>query len=65
MGALCSIVLTIVLIMYAGYKISVLEGKMSIDIVQAVKENHFDDSHIFSAEQGLNIAFAVFSPFDP
>ena len=63
MGALCSIILTVILLMYTGYKISVLEGKKSIDIVQAVKENHFDDSHVFSSQQGLNIAVAVFNPF--
>ena len=65
MGALCSILLTVILIMYAGYKISILEGKMSIDIVQAVQENYFNDTHVFSHEQGLNIAVGVFDPFDP
>ena len=65
MGSLCSILLTVLLIMYAGYKISILEGKKSIDIVQAVQENHFDDTHIFTNQQGLNIAIAVFSYFNP
>ena len=41
-GAICSIILTIVLLAFAGYKVSILEGKKSIDIVQAVVENHFD-----------------------
>ena len=48
-GALCSILLFVVMIVYTGYKISILNGKKSIDIIQAVKENHFDDSHIFTA----------------
>ena len=51
------------LIAYAGYKISVLEGKKSIDIIQAIQENYFDDSYVFSNKQGMNIAAAVFSPF--
>ena len=51
------------MIAYAGYKISVLEGKKSIDIVQAVQENYFDDSYVFSNEQGINIAVAIASPF--
>ena len=63
LGAICSLLLVIILITYAGYKISVLEGKRSIDIVQAVIENHFDDTHVFSNQQGLNIAVAVFSTF--
>ena len=50
MGAICSIVLLIILFMYAGYKISVLQGKKSIDILQAVKESHFDYTDTFSAE---------------
>ena len=48
LGAICSLLLVIILVVYAGYKISVLEGKRSIDIVQAVIENHFDDTHVFS-----------------
>ena len=44
---------------YAGYKLYILEGKKSIDIVQAVKENHFESFSIFAAEQGLNVAVAV------
>ena len=65
MGALCSILLTVILIVYAGYKISILEGKKSVDIVQAVQENYFDDTHVFSNKQGLNIAVAVLNPFNP
>ena len=53
------------MIVYTGYKISILGGKKSIDIVQAVKENHFDDSHVFSAKQGLNIALGVFLTTNP
>ena len=49
-GAVCSILLTILLITYAGYKVSVLEGKKSIDIIQAVVENHFDDTYKFTHE---------------
>ena len=64
-GAFCSLLLLIVMVVYTGYKISILSGKKSIDIIQAVKENHFDDSHVFSAEQGLNIAVGVYSSFDP
>ena len=65
MGALCSITALIILITYAGYKLSIMEGKKSVDIVQAVIENHFDDEYVFDSEKGFNFAVAVFNPFDP
>ena len=64
-GAICSILLFVVVLAYTVYKISVLEGKTSIDILQAVKENHFDDSYVFGSKQGLNVAIAVTSLADP
>ena len=65
MGALCSIILLILMLIYTGYKISILEGKKDIDIVQAIKENHFDESHVFGNAQGLNVAVAVANGVDP
>ena len=64
LGALFSILLLILMLIYTGYKISILQGKKDIDIVQAVKENHFDSSHVFGAEQGLNLAVAVIKARD-
>ena len=49
---------------YAGYKVSILQEKKSIDIVQAVVENHFDASYVFDSDQGLNFAVGVLDPFD-
>ena len=43
---------------------SVLEGKKSVDILQAVNKEYFDDDHTFGAEQGLNIAISVVNVFD-
>ena len=65
MGALCSILLLVLMLTYTGYKISRLTGRKNIDIIQAVKENHFDANHVFGAKQGLNIAVGVFDPFTP
>ena len=62
MGAFLSVALFVILAMYTGYKISIIEGKRSIDVVSAIKENHFDDSHVFGADQGLNVAVAVLDP---
>ena len=65
MGALCSIAAIIILITYAGYKLSIMEGKKSVDLVQAVIENHFDDDYVFDSQKGLNFAVAVLNAFDP
>ena len=50
---------------YGGYKFSVMEGKKSVDLVQAEIENHFDHTYAFGPENGLNVAVAVADPFDP
>ena len=55
----------IAILSYACYKFYVLEAKKSIDILQAVSENHFDDENIFSGKQGLNFAVAVYNAFIP
>ena len=49
MGALCSIIFIITLLSYAGYKTWILEGRKSVNILQAVKEDHFDDTYTFSS----------------
>ena len=64
-GVLCSILLFIVMLSYTSYKINRLSGKKSIDIVQAVKEFHFEDDNKFTADQGLNFAVGVFKPSIP
>ena len=48
-GTICSLALTVILLFYTVYKSIILEGRKSIDFVQAIKENHFDDSHVFGA----------------
>ena len=65
LGTFCSFVLLICLIAYAGYKASVLERKQSVDILTAVVEDYYDDSYVFGADQGFNIAVYVVNPFDP
>ena len=64
MGTFCSFILLVCLIAYAGYKASVLERKKSVDILTAVIEDYYDDSYVFGAAQGLNIAVFVVNPFD-
>ena len=65
LGALCSLTALIVLIIYAGYKFSIMEGKKSVDIVQTVTEDYFDGSYVFDVDQGFDLAIGLLSPFDP
>ena len=65
MGASCTFALLIILLIYAGYKVSVLEGRKKVDILQAVNKNSYDVNYIFGGEQGLNVAIAVFDLYDP
>ena len=52
----------VILLTYASYKISILQSKKSIDVLQAVKEDHFNDLDKFTAKQGFNIAATVINP---
>ena len=65
MGAACSLLLFLVICVYAGYKISILEAKTSVDILSVVEEDYFDENYVFAADQGLNIAVTVLNPTDP
>ena len=50
LGALCSLLFLITMLTFTSYKISILVDRKSIDIIQAVKENHFDDTDVFGVE---------------
>ena len=47
-----------------GYKISILEGRKSVDVLSVKSDNHYNDSYIFGADQGLNVALATAGPID-
>ena len=64
MGSICTLLLVVFLIIATAYKVTLLEGKRAIDIISAVEENHYDQSYIFGAEQGLFVSAAVLSAFD-
>ena len=64
MGTVCSFLFAIILIVYTGYKVSVLEAKKSVEILQAVNKNYFGENDSFGALLGLNLAVSVFDQFD-
>ena len=49
MGAICSLLLLALVLVYAGYKASILEGRKSIDILTAVTEDYFNETYVFGA----------------
>lgn len=58
-GAFCSLVLTIILIVYAYLKIDVLIEKKDVDIMRTVNDYHFADDEVFGYEEGFNVAVAL------
>ena len=65
MGAISSLFVIFLLLVYTYYKFTIMEGKTAVNILSGVLENHFGLDHVFGNDQGLNIAVAVFQPFDP
>lgn len=63
MGALCSIILTIVVLLYTYQKLDVFLAKKDVDILSTINDLHWTDDDIFSYENGLNIAVA-FTAYD-
>lgn len=65
LGALCTVLLFVILVAFAAYKLDIVGQRKRIDIFQAVYENYFDDAYVFGADQGFNIAAGVYDPTDP
>ena len=63
-GGICSLLLVVILLAYAGYKVSVLLGKTNVNIVQAVSKDYFDEADVMGSEQDLKVAVALYSPFE-
>ena len=62
-GGICTLLLVLLLLAYAGYKGSVLLGKTNFNLVQAVSRDYFDETDVMGAEQDLKVAVAIYSPF--
>ena len=68
-GAILSILLLIVTLIYAIQKTQIMFTKKGVDVIEVTSVNHFDDQYVVTASQGLQVAFAVipsdFSQLDP
>ena len=62
MGTICSFLMLILMLNFTFYKVQILQERKSVDVLSVVSEDHFDENSFFGAEQGLNIAVALFNP---
>ena len=62
-GALMTLLLSFVILMYSLQKLDVFISKKDVDILSTVNDVHFDDDYVFDYDKGLNFAFA-FTAYD-
>ena len=59
MGALCSLMMLIIVTAYFFQKCEVWYSKKDVDLLSATETGFFNSSYVFDHEQGLNIAVAL------
>ena len=65
MGAICSIMLLLIVISYTYQKVDILINKKDVAILSSLYDSYFDSSDQFSSEQGFNLAVALQKDLDP
>ena len=63
MGALCTLLIFIIIGLYAYLKVVTLLARKDVNIVQVLHSNYHSEKFEFGYEDGFNIAFA-FTKFD-
>ena len=58
-GAILSIILWIILLGYLLLKVDTFMRRKQVDIISAVQEDFYDESHIVLAKQGFNFAVTL------
>lgn len=59
MGALCSLMMLIIVTAYFVQKCEVWYSKKDVDLLSATETGFFNSSYVFDHEQGLNFAVAL------
>jgi len=62
-GALCSIVVFLLVLGYSFLKFDVFYAKKDVDILSTLNDNYFSADYVISNKNGFNIA-AAFTGFD-
>ena len=63
MGAICSLLILLVIAIYAYMKLNTLMLRSDMDIVQILHDTYYDYDYEFSYKNGFNIA-AAFTSYD-
>ena len=58
-GAITNILLKLVVVAYASYKLSFLLERKGVNIRQRLDEKHYTSSDLFTAKQGFFVAFSI------
>ena len=62
-GAICSCMVFLLVLIFALYKFDVFYSKKDVDILSTINDNYFTPDHVISYKNGFNIA-AAFTAFD-
>ena len=62
-GALCSIFIVTLVLIYSYLKTDVLVNRKDVDVLSTIKDFEYKDTEIFDHDNGLNIAVA-FTAYD-
>ena len=63
MGSICSLILALVIGLYAYQKMDVLISKKDVDVALSISEDHYTPDDVFNHDNGLSIAVA-FTAYD-
>lgn len=63
-GAGCSVVIRMLILAFAVYKVIVMETKKSVDVLQVLKTDAVDQEAVFTDKQGFNLAVAVLGSYN-
>ena len=58
-GAICSIICIVVMLVYAGYKLSTLVERSEYSLIQELYEFQYDDTFKFGQDDGFAIAASI------
>ena len=58
MGAICTVILFLIVLAYTAQKLEIMISKKDFDIVSAIRQSYFSTDDYFQASHGFNVAIA-------
>ena len=65
LGAICSVLIFVVVSLFTYQKAEILMYNKEMRLVEIKEKNHFDGSEVFTAQDGLALAFGLNAVIDP